>query len=79
MKHFEILGIGCKKCQDTASLIEKLAKENDIAVKVEKITDPESIMSYKVMATPAIAIDGTVVHSGSLPSSSAVIEWLHQD
>ncbi|MGP9768124.1 thioredoxin family protein [Halomonas sp. AOP13-D3-9] len=30
-------------------------------------TDPAAIMGYKVMATPGIAIDGKLVHSGGVP------------
>ena len=76
MKHFEVLGTGCKKCVSTAENIERIAREMDQTVNVEKVTDPAKIMQYQVMSTPAVAMDGKVVHSGSIPEQDNITEWL---
>jgi small redox-active disulfide protein 2 len=76
MKTFEVLGTGCKKCTNTAEKIEKMASELGQDVEVVKVTDPAKIMEYQVMSTPAVALDGQVVHSGSIPTSDAIAEWL---
>lgn len=76
MKHFEVLGTGCKKCVATAEGIERLAQELGQTVNVEKVTDPEKIMGYQVMSTPAVALDGKVVHSGSVPEHDKIAGWL---
>ena len=76
MKHFEVLGTGCKKCVSTAESIERIAQELGQTVKVEKVTDPAKIMEYQVMSTPAVAIDGKVVHSGSVPEQDKVAGWV---
>lgn len=76
MKTFEVLGTGCRKCVRTAASIEQAASELGQTVTVEKVTDPERIMAYKVMSTPAVAVDGTVVHSGSVPEAARIKEWL---
>ncbi|WP_449285996.1 thioredoxin family protein [Marinobacter sp. PE14] len=76
MKTFEVLGTGCKKCVKTAESIERLAKELGQTVNVEKVTDPARIMEYQVMATPAVAVDGKVVHSGSIPGRDEITRWL---
>lgn len=77
MKHFEVLGTGCKKCVTTAESIARIAAELGQTVNVEKVTDPAKIMGYQVMSTPAVALDGKVVHSGSIPNHDKIAGWLN--
>ncbi len=69
----EVLGSGCGNCQKlmavTAEVVRDLGIEDAELVKVE---DFPTIMSYGVMSTPALAIDGEVVLSGRVPSKADV-------
>jgi small redox-active disulfide protein 2 len=76
MKTVKVLGTGCANCQNTVALIEAVAKERGVAISLEKIEDLPSIMSYGVMSTPGVVIDGVVVHVGGVPSRSKVEGWL---
>lgn len=76
MKTFKILGSGCKKCANTADLIEAKAKAAGIEANIEKVTDMGAIMGYGVMSTPGVVIDETVVHAGGIPTPAQVEEWL---
>jgi small redox-active disulfide protein 2 len=76
MKEIKVLGTGCAKCTKTVELIGKIAKELHIDVHVIKETNPEVIMGYGVMSTPAVIIDEVNVHSGSIPHREAVESWL---
>ncbi|BCG63443.1 MAG: hypothetical protein methR_P1153 [Methyloprofundus sp.] len=76
MKEIKVLGTGCAKCEKTAEIIAKTADELKIAVHVTKETDPEVIMGYGVMSTPAVIIDEVNVHSGSIPHRDAIEAWL---
>ncbi|MFW5825692.1 MAG: thioredoxin family protein [Marinobacter sp.] len=76
MKHFEVLGTGCKKCVTTAENIERTAQELGESVAVTKVTDPARIMEYQVMSTPAVALDGKVIHSGSVPEHDRIAGWI---
>lgn len=76
MKIIKVLGTGCAKCIKTAELINRIAVEQGVAVSVSKETDPQIIMAYGVMSTPAVAIDEKLVHSGSIPQTLQVKEWL---
>lgn len=76
MKEIKVLGSGCRNCINTATLIEQEAQRLGVPVEVEKVTDMQAIMGYGVMATPAVVLDGRVVHSGGVPSARAVSEWL---
>ncbi|WP_075187430.1 thioredoxin family protein [Teredinibacter haidensis] len=76
MKNIKVLGSGCTKCVKTAELIREIATEENCDVNVSKETSPEVIMSYGVMSTPAVVIDGIVIHSGSVPTQSQIASWL---
>jgi len=68
MKKFEILGTGCSKCTTLQHLTEQAAKELGIPYQLNKVTDIKQIMSYGVMITPALVVDGQVKIAGKVPS-----------
>lgn len=77
MKDIKVLGTGCcSKCENTAALIERIAAEKAIAIKLQTIKDLPEIMSYGIMSTPGVVVDGKVVHAGGVPSREAVEAWL---
>lgn len=76
MKNIKVLGTGCANCKTTLKLIEDAAKEKGVAVELEKVEDIQAIMSYGVMATPGVVVDGKVVHAGGVPSRDKIAGWL---
>lgn len=76
IKEIKILGPGCAKCKSTYQVIEKVITENNLNVKLTKIEDIAEIMSYNIMATPAVVVDGTVKVKGHVPSESEVKQLL---
>jgi len=76
MKIIKVLGSGCAKCSKTVDLIKAVAQEQGALVSVEKETSPQVMMEYGVMSTPAVVIDGTLIHSGSVPQAADIKEWL---
>jgi len=76
MKHFKVLGSGCKNCQTTAELIEQKASALGIDVEIEKITDMAAIMGYGVMSTPGVVLDEKVIHAGGIPKPDKITQWL---
>lgn len=79
MVEVKVLGTGCANCKTTQALIENIAGEHDIEIALEKVEDMAKIMSYGVMSTPGVVINGKVVHAGGMPSRSAVESWLQND
>lgn len=75
MKNVKVLGTGCANCKNTAVLIEAVAREKGVPIALEKVEDMPSIMSYNVMSTPGVVIDGIVVHAGGVPAKSKVESW----
>jgi len=76
MRNVKVLGTGCANCKATVKLIEDIARAMNVAVNLEKIENISDIMSYGVMSTPGVVIDGKVVHAGGVPNKSAVEGWL---
>ncbi len=56
----QILGTGCPKCKKLAEAAEAAAKELQLDYELEKVTDINQIMTFGVMMTPALAVDGDV-------------------
>jgi small redox-active disulfide protein 2 len=75
MKNIKVLGPGCANCKNTHALIETVAKAKQIEIQLEKIDDLQAIMSYGVMSTPGVVIDGKVVHAGGVPPRAKVEGW----
>ncbi|MDA8123236.1 MAG: thioredoxin family protein [Deltaproteobacteria bacterium] len=69
MTTLQILGTGCPKCRKLAEATEEAAKTLGIDYTLEKVTDITAIMSFGVMMTPALAVDGEVKVSGKIPSA----------
>ena len=68
----QVLGTGCAKCKQLTANTEKAVAELGLGVPVEKVEDVREIMKFRVMSTPAIAVDGKVVASGKLLSPDEV-------
>jgi len=68
MKKLQILGTGCPKCQKLAERTEQAAKELGIEYEIVKVTSIPEIMSFGVMMTPALAVDGVVKVAGRIPA-----------
>lgn len=76
MKQIKILGTGCKKCNDLADKVKSVADSMGIEYEFEKVTDIAQIVSYGVMTTPALVVNGEVKVSGKIPSDAEIKEFL---
>jgi small redox-active disulfide protein 2 len=78
VKKIEVLGPGCSNC----IRLEKVAREAVMMAGVEaevvKVTDYREIMSYGIMSTPGLVIDGKVVSYGRIPSAGDIALWLSE-
>jgi small redox-active disulfide protein 2 len=76
MKYIKVLGTGCANCKTTMTVIEEMAREKCVEIQLEKIEDIQDIMSYGVMSTPGVVVDGKVVHAGGVPGRDKIAGWL---
>jgi small redox-active disulfide protein 2 len=72
----EILGMGCSNCNKLYQNALEAAKQSGKEVEVTKVEDIQKIMSYGVLSTPALAIDGVVKVSGKVPKVEQIKEWI---
>jgi small redox-active disulfide protein 2 len=75
MKQVKVLGTGCANCKNTIKLIDEVAKARGVELALEKVENIQDIMTYGVMSTPGVVIDGKVVHAGGVPARSKVESW----
>lgn len=75
MRNIKVLGTGCANCRNTVKLIEEVASARGEQIALEKVEDMAAIMSYGIMSTPGVVIDGKVVHAGGVPPRTKVEGW----
>ena len=72
----QILGTGCPKCKQLAENAATAAKELNLDYELEKVTDINQIMTFGVMMTPALVVDGQVKLVGKSPTPDAIKQLL---
>ncbi len=72
MVKIEILGTGCKKCQQLESSAKQAVANMKLTAEVLHITDPVEIAMRGVMSTPAMTINGKVVCKGQVISPEQI-------
>ena len=68
MKKLQILGTGCPKCIKLAEAAHAAADQLGLECEIEKVTDINRIVSFGVMMTPALVVDGQVKVAGRVPA-----------
>ena len=71
----KVLGVGCANCKATVKLIQDVAAAKGAPVTVEKVEEMKDIMTYGILSTPGVVIDGMVVHAGGIPTRAKVESW----
>ena len=74
----QIAGPGCPNCQTTERNVVNVCAELDLAADISHVTNIADILDLGVMRTPAVVIDGEVVTSGRVPTTSELITILEQ-
>jgi small redox-active disulfide protein 2 len=76
MTKIEVLGTGCDNCKRLEANARAAVASNGVEAEIVKVTDYAEIMSYGIMSTPGLVIDGTVVSFGRVPSAADIATWL---
>ncbi len=71
-----VLGTGCSKCKQLEKNTREAVAQVGIDATIIKVEDIMEIMTFKVMSTPALVIDGKVVVKGRVPSSEEIKKLL---
>jgi len=76
MRKIQVLGPGCAKCEKLAANAKEAADELGLEYTLEKVTDLNEILSFGVMTTPALVVDGEVKMVGKAANAKHVKELL---
>jgi small redox-active disulfide protein 2 len=72
----KILGTGCAKCNNLEAATRSAIADLGLDAAIDHVTDPGEIVSWGVMATPALVVDDEVVLSGRVPTVAEVTALL---
>jgi small redox-active disulfide protein 2 len=75
----KVLGTGCAKCKTLEKITREVISEMGIPADITKEEDIMKIMSYGILNTPGLVINGKVVVSGRIPSSSEIKELISKN
>jgi small redox-active disulfide protein 2 len=72
----KVLGKGCGACWWTERLVREVVAELGADVHVDALRKASERAACGVAMTPAMVIDGVVVHVGGIPSKGEVEAWI---
>lgn len=78
MTTVKVLGAGCTKCKLLHQRLMELKTGNSLDFDLVKVTDIREIISYGIMATPGLIINGVVKSVGTVPKDSQLLQWLKE-
>lgn len=70
----QVLGSGCPNCKKLFELTKQAAKELNLNIEVEYITDVQKIIDMGMMSAPVLAINGRAILAGQMPSLEKIKE-----
>ncbi|MCR4400975.1 MAG: thioredoxin family protein [Syntrophomonadaceae bacterium] len=75
----KVLGPGCARCKQLEQQVYNVLAEMDVAANVEKVEDIQKIISYRVMSTPALVVNGKVKVAGSVPPPDRIRKLIEEE
>lgn len=79
MKKLIVLGPGCPRCENLAKLTAQAADELGIEYELEKLTDIKQFMTFGLMMTPGLVVDGELKSQGKVPSIDDIKSMLAEE
>ena len=76
MIELKVLGTGCAKCSKLYQLAQEGISRAALEATLSKVEEIDEILSYGVMMTPALLINGELKSSGRLPKVQEIEAWI---
>lgn len=73
---FKILGSGCASCKQLEKATKEAMEKLGIDEMLDYVTDFKDIVSYGVMSTPALVVDGKVLSYGKVLRADQIVELI---
>ncbi len=71
----QILGSGCARCTTLDARVRALNEKHQLHLDIEKVTDLQQILKFRILATPGLVIDGVVKSAGTVPGEKQLLTW----
>lgn len=78
MNNIVIYGPGCAKCAALAEVTKLAMQELRLEAPLEKVSDARQFAAAGVLVTPALAVNGNVLVSGTVPSRGEIKKILQE-
>ena len=78
MTTVKVLGAGCAKCKTLHQRLLDLKTEQGLDFELIKVTEIQEIISYGIMATPGLVVNGVVKSSRAVPKDAQLLQWLKE-
>lgn len=75
----KVLGPGCARCESLEKEVINALAELDVAADVKKVKDIQEIMSYRIMSTPGLVINGKVKVFGRVPRRDEIKKYIQEE
>jgi len=75
----KILGPGCSRCASLEKEVINALAEMDVTADVKKVKDIQEIMSFKIMSTPALVVNGKVKVAGKVPKREEIKRYIKEE
>ena len=72
----KILGTGCPKCKTLEKITREVVAENGFQADIVNVDDLMEIMTYNILSTPALVVNGKVEIKGRVPSAEEIKQVL---
>ncbi|MDI6715655.1 MAG: thioredoxin family protein [Actinomycetota bacterium] len=68
----KVLGPGCANCKRLEANVFEAAAQLNLNADIQKVEDIKEIMSYGIMSTPALIVNGEIKVIGRVPNVSEI-------
>jgi small redox-active disulfide protein 2 len=72
----KVLGPGCANCKRLYAEAAEAVAQLGVSATISKVEDFRDIMTYKILATPGLVINGEVKSAGRIPNVAEITTWL---
>ena len=72
----KVLGPGCANCRRLYQEAERAVAQSGMDATITKVESMEEIVSFGILRTPGLVIDGKVVASGRIPLAPEIVTMI---
>lgn len=72
----QVLGPGCYSCQELAKRVKLAVEQLGIEATVQSVHDYQIYITYGILFTPGLVIDGQLVSAGRVPTVKQLMALL---